>query len=226
MKTLWRRSTGIALGRPFGALAGASSWLVLFAVMATWMQASAQTLYTPYVFTNFAGLPATSGADNGTGTAARFNDPWGIAVDSATNIYVADEANFTIRKITPAGVVTTLAGSAGDLGTNDGFATTEALFGGYLSDTFGVDTSEAGGPLGVAVDNAGNVYVADSYNYTVRKITPGGTVTTLAGSQRQPGTNDGPANVALFGDRDHYCGAFGFPCSHIGPFGLAVDGVG
>jgi len=194
--------------------------------MATWMQANAQPLYTPYVFTNFAGLPGAAGADNGTGSAARFNYPWGIAVDGATNVYVADEGNFTIRKITPLGAVTTLAGSAGELGTNDGPAISEALFGGYLSDTFGIDTSEAGGPLGIAVDSTGNVYVADTYNYTIRKITPGGTVTTLAGSPRQPGTNNGPANVALFGDRDHACGAFGFPCSHIGPFGIAVDGAG
>src|SRR5436190_566663 len=66
-----------------------------------------------YAFTNFAGLPGGVGNVDGIGSAARFNQPGAVAVDSAGNVYVADSQNHTIRKITPGGVVTTLAGSAG-----------------------------------------------------------------------------------------------------------------
>jgi len=115
------------------------------------------------VVTTLAGS-GTAGSANGTGTAAEFKDPSGIAVDASSNVYVADTGNDTIRKITPAGVVTTLAGSAGRTGSTDG---TSGRF----------DT-----PAGVAVDTAGIVYVADTGNDTVREIAPTGAVTTLAGS--------------------------------------------
>ncbi len=101
---------------------------------------------------------------DGNGGAAYFNAPQGIAVDSVGNVYVGDTGNQRIRKITPAGDVTTLAGSGA-----------VAL----------VDGKGAGAsfnyPQGVAVDTAGNVYVADTENDSVRKVTPSGDVTTLAG---------------------------------------------
>ncbi len=99
-------------------------------------------------------------------TAARFQLPMGLAIDSADNLYVADQGGDTIRKITPGALVTTLAGKGKVSGTNDGV-------GGNARFT---------GPEGVAVDRAGNVYVSDSGNDMVRKITPGGVVTTLAGN--------------------------------------------
>src|SRR5260221_721646 len=100
-----------------------------------------------YAFTNFAGMPGGGGNVDGTGIAARFNSPYCLAVDSAGNVYVADTGS-TIRKITPAGEVTTLAGSAGQIGSDDGVGSAARFF----------------VPTGVAVDGAGNVYVADYGN--------------------------------------------------------------
>lgn len=119
------------------------------------------------VVTTFAGLAGHPGWQDGTGNQARFNRTWGVTVDQAGFVYVADEINNTIRKITPDGVVSTLAGSHGRSGDDDGTG----------SD---VRFRE---PTGGAVDTGGNVYVSDNGNETVRKITPAGFVTTLAASQ-------------------------------------------
>src|SRR5438105_3678542 len=124
----------------------------------------AQSVYTPYTFTTLAGAVSIGSAD-GTGSAARFSQPSGVATDSSGNVYVADSYNHTIRKITPAGVVTTLAGLAGSRGSADGTGSAARFY--Y--------------PWGMATDSSGNVYVADSFNSTIRKITPAGVVTTLAG---------------------------------------------
>ena len=104
--------------------------------------------------TTFAG--GVNGSTDGTGADARFNSPYGVAVDGDGNVYVADRANHTIRKITPAGVVTTLAGAAGSSGSADG---TGAV-------------ARFNYPDGVAVDGGGNVYVADYANHAIRKVTP------------------------------------------------------
>jgi secreted PhoX family phosphatase len=108
---------------------------------------------------------------DGAGAEARFNFPDGVAVDRAGNLYVADTGNSTIRKITAAGVVTTLAGAPGIQGSADGT---------------GADARFAS-PAGVAVDSAGNLYVADG-NTTLRKVTPAGVVTTLAGTAGMAGS--------------------------------------
>lgn len=121
-----------------------------------------------------AGMAGQSGSADGTGAGARFDSPHGVAVDGSRNVYVVDTNNSTIRKITPTGEVTTLAGMAGQSGSADGLGG-EARF---------------NLPQGVAVDSAGNVYVADTYNYTIRKITPEGKVTTLAGQAGQMGSTD------------------------------------
>ena len=134
------------------------------------------------VVTTLAGLAGTPGSNDGTGNMARFNNPIGVAVDSATNVYVADYGNHTIRKITPDGVVTTLAGSAGKIGSADG--------------TGGI--ARFNEPHHVRVDSAGNIYVADSGNHTIRKVTPTGVVTTLAGKAGTPGSADGSVSVARF----------------------------
>jgi hypothetical protein len=133
--------------------------------------------------TTLAGTADTPGSTDGTGSDARFASPVGVAVDNSGNVYVADTDNNTIRKITAAGVVTTLAGTAGTSGADDGTGNAARFY----------------GPSGVAVDNSGNVYVADTYNLTIRKITPDGVVTTLAGTTGASGATDGTGSAARFG---------------------------
>lgn len=129
-----------------------------------------------------AGKLGTSGCADGPGSEARFSYPRGIAIDAAENIFVADTANNTIRRITPDGVVTTVAGVAGTVGSRDGTGI-------YARFNF---------PASVAVDSLGNIYVADLYNCTIRKVTQHGTVTTIAGQAGVHGSADGQGSAALF----------------------------
>ena len=131
------------------------------------------------VVTTLAGS-GNNGSNDGAGTAASFNNPHGVAVDTSGNIYVADTANNKIRKITSTGNVTTLAGS-GSSGSTDGAGT----------------VANFNMPSGVAVDISGNVYVTDTYSYKIRKITGDGIVTTLAGSGSY-GYTDGTGIAASF----------------------------
>jgi sugar lactone lactonase YvrE len=141
-----------------------------------------------------AGQPGIMGSADGIGGAAQFNNPVSVAVDASGNVYVADSGNDTIRKITPAAEVSTLAGIAGQAGYADGTG----------------GTAQFNYPAGVAVDGAGNIYVADWHNHLLRKISPAGQVTTLAGAAGQYGHVDGMGSAAQFG----------------GPAGIAVDSAG
>ena len=134
------------------------------------------------VVTTLAGTAGARGSTNGTGSDARFNYPFGIATDG-TNLYVADEEGYTIRKIViSSGVVTTLAGSADVSGIADGTGT-DARF--YY-------------PGGVATDGT-NLYVVDNNNHTIRKIVISSrVVTTLAGSAGNFGSTDGTGSDARF----------------------------
>ena len=127
----------------------------------------------------------SEGFSDGSGTQASFDTPSGLAMDSDGNLYVADTGNNRIRKITPEGLVSSIAGD-GTSGYADGPAA-QARF---------------NGPIGVAVDVDGNVYVADTYNDRIRRISTDGQVTTVAGGAT-PGYADGAATAALF---DTPCG--------------------
>ena len=135
------------------------------------------------VVTTFAGSATTTGSANGTGLAARFSAPDGMALDSAGNLFVADTQNHTIRKITPAGVVTTFAGTAGSSGSTDG--TGSAARFNY--------------PTGLAIDASDNLFVSDKNNFVIRKITPAAVVTTFAGTVGSMGLTNGAGSSAKFG---------------------------
>ncbi|MBL9201349.1 MAG: immunoglobulin domain-containing protein [Opitutaceae bacterium] len=143
----------------------------------------------------FAGVGGQGGSVDGTGALARFSSPSSIVIDSSGNFYIADTGSHVIRKMTAAGAVTTIAGLAGVPGSVDG----------------PVATARFNAPAGIAIDPAGNIYVADSFNHTIRTISPSGVVATLAGS---PGisspASDGVGSLARFNV----------------PTGVAVDSVG
>jgi len=204
---------------------------------------------TPLAVATLAGQAGTSGHADGTRSGAQFNSPTDIAVDGSGNIYAADTDNDTVRKITPDGVATTIAGQSGVSGSNDG--TGSALFNhpagiavdgsgnAYVADTTnntirklviasgtvstlagqaGVTGSTNGtgtaarfnGPSGIIADATGNLYVADTLNHTVRKVTGAGVVTTIAGTAGTSGFTDATSTAARF----------------HGPQGLALDTLG
>lgn len=194
-----------------------------------------QVSYTaPYSFSTLAG-ESSRGSSDGMGSAARFIQPTGVAVDFTGTVYVVDQGNDTVRKITPAGVVTTLAGFAGYSGNNDGTGNTarfnsphgavvDAAGNLYVTDSVndtirkitpsGLVTTLPGTdffyPHGITIDSAGNLYAVDAGQFTIKKITPAGTVSTVPGSA-------GSFNV------NYVIGSIGRPLS---PFGIAVDLTG
>jgi sugar lactone lactonase YvrE len=162
--------------------------------------------------TTVAGAPGLTGSSDGIGAASRFRNPSGVTIDAMGNLYIVDNGNRTIRMMTPAGVVSTVAGTALAAGATDGYGALASFK----------------DPYGIVVDGAGNLYVSDCGSNTIRKLTPNGdtrtvtitppasvfpengTVTTLAGKPGETGSADGEGSNARF--------------SNIGP--LAVDQAG
>jgi sugar lactone lactonase YvrE len=256
----------------FALTTGTRALSLAVAVVAIGVQLRGQANYaTPYTFSTLAGKVGVRGFTNGTGDAATFNIPQGVAVDGSGNVYVADNSNQCVRKITSAGVVTTFLNmpasalavdAAGNLFIADGTVIVKATNAGVVTTISGGTPTESTGvpggfngatgiavdsngliyiadasddviytmsqetgvanplagfsqqfghqdgtgsaahfsnPSGLAVDASGNVFVADSGNYTIRKITPAGVVTTIAGTAGTPGYADGTGSAALLG---------------------------
>jgi sugar lactone lactonase YvrE len=130
----------------------------------------------------YAGAFMQGGSQDGKAADARFSHPRATAIDRAGNIYVGDETDFIIRKIFPDGHVTTIAGKVGEKGSQDGKGS----------------AARFAAPRGLGCDAAGNLYVTDTPNHTIRKITPDGTVTTIAGKAGESGFVDGAIADARF----------------------------
>jgi sugar lactone lactonase YvrE len=144
---------------------------------------------------NGMGAPGYSG-DGGPATSAQLSGPAGLALDASGNLYIADLNNSVVRKVTASGTITTVAGKSGC---------------GYSGDNGPATSAQLCSPWGVAVDSAGNLYIADSGNNRIRKVAVGGIITTVAGNGAAGYAGDGgPAISALL----------------FGPTGVAVDAGG
>ncbi|MEO1435361.1 MAG: gliding motility-associated C-terminal domain-containing protein [Bacteroidota bacterium] len=128
-----------------------------------------------------AGVPYAPGAADGTGNSARFYRPYGLSLDLQGNILVADEWNHLIRRVTPTGTTTTIAGT-GQVGFADGPS----------------NMAQFNYPWDLTVDSLGNIYVVDGYNYLIRQIKPNQEVMAIAGIPQVTGATDGPADQATF----------------------------
>jgi sugar lactone lactonase YvrE len=163
-----------------------------------WLNASSPPLPTvpEYLITAFAG-DGTEGSsgDGGAATQAQLNSPRGVAVDGAGNVYIADTGNHRIRRVGSNGIITTYAGTNGPGFSGDGGPATQA---------------QLSSPVGVAVDGAGAVYIADRANNRIRRVDLDGIITTFAGTNTSSLGNGGPATQAMLSL----------------PEGVAVDGVG
>ncbi len=158
------------------------------------------------VITTYAGIQGNVGytGDGGPASAATFNNPSDIIIDPSGNLYIADFVNNVVRKInTTTGIITTVAGNGSGAGTIGG--------GGYSGDGGPATDASLNGPFALALDNTGNLYVADGYNSVVRKVSPAGIITAFAGNHTASYSGDGgPATAANLNN----------------PVGLAVDKSG
>jgi sugar lactone lactonase YvrE len=141
------------------------------------------------------GIAGYSG-DGGAATSAQLYHPYGVAVDAAGNLYIADTSNHRIRRVTPGGIITTVAGN--------GIA-------GYSGDGGAATSAQLSYPDGMAVDAAGNLYIADNGNRRIRRVTPGGIISTVAGNGTRGYSGDGGAAASA---------------QLYAPSGVAVDAVG
>jgi hypothetical protein len=143
----------------------------------------------------YAGTPGVSGQGNGSASTAQFDQPNGLALAADGTLFISDYGNSCIRVISPSAVVSTLAGTAGTVGYTDATGTA-ALF---------------NQPVGIALDASGNLWVADTHNHAIRRITPAGVVNAKAGSGSL-GNADGTGSAALF---DYPCGITAIPSGNL-----------
>jgi hypothetical protein len=170
---------------------GLRSFLCLLFVLISSHTLTAQLIYT-FAGNGNAGYTGDGGAPG----AAELNAPFGIAVDGAGNVYIADNSNSVIRKVSTTGIITTVAGNGTGGFSGDGGAATAAML---------------QSPTGVAVDASGNIYIADAANSRIRKVNTSGIITTIAGTGTPGYTGDGGAATAA---------------TVNSPVGVAVDGSG
>jgi sugar lactone lactonase YvrE len=135
-------------------------------------------------------------SDGGAATLAQLNTPYGVTVDSAGNIFIADGANHRIRKVSSSGVITTVAGNGSS---------------GYSGDGGPAMAAQLSTPFGIAVDSTGNLFIADTYNHCIREVSSSGDITTVAGNGSYGFSGDGGAATSA---QLNY------------PFGVAVDAAG
>lgn len=226
--------------------------------IADYVRSVVRKVDTAGIISVFAGTGAYGyGGDNGPADSAKLYAPEGVAVDTAGNVYIADNNNNVVRKVNTAGIITTIAGNAsGHAGyVGDGHPADSALLNnpmavavdlagniyisdngnnvirkvnpagiistyagrdtvsGYTGDNGPADSATLSSPQGIAVDAAGDLYIADNYNNVIRKVNTAGIITTFAGNRTITGTTNGdggPADSAYF----------------AGPYGVAVDSVG
>src|SRR5580658_9228323 len=141
--------------------------------------------------------------DGGAAVASQLDQPEGMVVDSAGNLYIADAANARVRKVSPAGIITTIAGTGQP---------------GFSGDNGPAGSAQLNQPYGVALDSSGNLYIADFGNQRVRRVATGGTITTVAGNGQTGSNGDGgpatsaqmlsPRNLAIDPAGDIYVSEF------------------
>ena len=160
--------------------------------------------------TTLAGKSAAAGSADGPGASARFSNPKGLAVDSSFNVFVADGANCTIRKVTQAGVVSTFAGSVGNCASTDGT---------------GVG-AQFNSPLSMAIDSSNNLYVGDYSSGSIRLITPAGVTTTIASGIGAPSgiVVDSSSNVFVTSAFNHTVVKIAFPSRTVTTFAGSSNG--
>jgi len=153
--------------------------------------------YAGQLISTIAGNGAAgSTGDGGAALSAELSAPWGVAVDAVGNKYIADYSNNKIRKVSPAGIITTIAGTGA---------------GGFYGDGSAATLAQLNHPYDVAVDASGNVYIADDGNYRIRKVNTSGIITTIAGNGTSTYPGDGVAATAA---------------GLYAPSGVAIDGAG